>query len=233
MKQPPHAEYSATERWQRARQQAFREVGAEGRMIRYLDTTFFVYRNTCFPCEDSQPLVENLDVHSGDSVLDVGTGSGVIAVFSCFRGAGRVLAVDVNPAAIDSARHNAILHGVDRVMEARVSDLFEQVGAERFDVITANLPACNRYAPDVVASAQWDTGFQTNGRFFAEVDRHLKPGGRLYFAQADFGDVPAVTQLASAAGFSIRPVGQKQVVWAGALTFYAFLMQRRREDQAA
>jgi release factor glutamine methyltransferase len=216
---------ASIDRWQQKRQQAFKQIPDEGRTIRYLGKDFHVYPNTFWPFHDSQPLVRNFRIKPGDSVLDVGTGSGVIAVFACYHGAGRVLALDVNPAAIRSAKRNARDHGFGAVMEVRRSNLFEQVGDEQFDVITANLPFRNKFAHDVVARSQWDTDFRTNTQFFDQVQRHLKPGGRIYFAHSNFGDPEAVRRLAKAAGFSIRLMARSAAAKAEAKQFYAFLIK--------
>src|SRR5579883_3351000 len=65
-------------------------------------------------------------VPPGAAVLDMGTGSGVAAVFAARR-ARRVLGVDVNPRAVLSARINALMHGVDDRVEVRHGDLFGPV----------------------------------------------------------------------------------------------------------
>lgn len=216
------------DRWQRSRQKAFKSVPDEGRTITYLGKKFHVYPNTFWPFLDSQPLVRNFRINPGESVLDVGTGSGVIAIFACYAEACRVLAVDVNPDAIRSAQRNAHEHGFDGVMEVRRSDLFTEVGDEQFDVITANLPFRNKPAHDVVARSQWDTDFQTNTRFFADVGKHLKPDGRLYFAHSNFGDVDAVKRLAKEAGFRVRLLASSVPGEAEERQFHAFLMKRAR-----
>jgi release factor glutamine methyltransferase len=217
-----------TDKWQKKRQKAFKAVQEEGKTIRYLGKEFRVYPNTFWPFDDSKPLVKNFRVSPGDSVLDVGTGSGVIAIFSCYKGAGRVLAVDVNPAAIRSARHNAKMHGFSKIMEVRRSNVFEVVGDEQFDVITANLPFRNKPAPDVVARSQWDTDFATNIRFFQQVERHLKPDGRIYFSQADFGPIKDVRKLAKAAGLTMHKLATEQIEKPEPKTFYVFVMKRAR-----
>ncbi|HAT30735.1 MAG TPA: methyltransferase [Janthinobacterium sp.] len=227
------AQVAKIDRWQEGRQLAFKAVPAGGQTITYLGKEFFVYPNTFWPFTDSEPLVQNFRIRPGDSVLDVGTGSGVIAVFACYQGAARVLAVDINPAAIKSARQNAKLHGFEEVMEVRRSNLFRNLGQERFDVITANLPFRNKPAHDVVASSQWDTDFKTNTRFFKEVAECLKPGGRIYFAHADFGAVDEVRRLAKAAGFSVRALGKASANEGEKKTFYAFLIKRSGRAHAA
>jgi len=213
------------DRWQAMRQKAFKSVPEGGRTITYLGKKFHVYPNTFWPFLDSQPLVRNFRIKPGESVLDVGTGSGVIAIFACYQQASRVLALDINPAAIRSARRNAHEHGFDGVMEVRRSNLFEKVGDEQFDVITANLPFRNKTAHDVVARSQWDTDFRTNTDFFAQVRRYLKPGGRIYFAHSNFGAPEEVRRLAKEAGFSIRMMARSPAAKAEAKQFYAFLIK--------
>jgi release factor glutamine methyltransferase len=222
------ASTTKVDRWQRSRQKAFKAVPEEGRTITYLGKKFHVYPNTFWPFLDSQPLVRNFRILPGESVLDVGTGSGVIAIFACYAQASRVLALDVNPAAIRSARRNAREHGFNNVMEVRRSDLFTEVGDEQFDVITANLPFRNKPAPDVVARSQWDTGFETNIRFFQEAGKYLKPGGRIYFAHSNFGAVDEVRRLAREAGFRVRLLASSVPGEAEERQFLAFLIKRAK-----
>lgn len=200
---------SFTDQWQAQRQQLFKSVPPEGRKVRYLDKEFIVYPNTFWPFADSMPLVRHFKVALGESVLDVGTGSGVIGIFACYRGASRVVGVDVNPAAVQSAMHNARMHGFADTMTVLQSDLFEALGEERFDVITANLPFRNKPAHDVVAMSQWDTEFRTNTRFFEGVARRLKPDGRIYFVQSNFGEIAAMQRLAQAAGLQTREIASE------------------------
>ena len=194
---------SFTDQWQSQRQQLFKSVPTEGQMVRYLDKEFLVYPDTFWPFADSLPLVEHFRIEPGESVLDVGTGSGVIGIFACYRGAARVVGVDINPAAVRSATHNVQAHGFAGTMQVLQSDLFTALGSQRFDVITANLPFRNKPAHDVVAMSQWDTGFRTNTRFFEQVGQHLNPKGRIYFVQSNFGEIETMMRLAQAAGLQV------------------------------
>ena len=71
-------------------------------------------------------------------MLDVGTGSGVLALAARALGARSVLAVDDDPDAIESARENLALNGGAVGIELRVAD-FRSLPANRFDVVVANL----------------------------------------------------------------------------------------------
>lgn len=88
-------------------------------------------------------LIQNLPL-SGASAIDLGTGSGVLAIAAARLGASRVTAVDHDPDALTSARENIDLNDVGGVVELREADL-EHAGADGlgrfavFDVALANL----------------------------------------------------------------------------------------------
>src|SRR5205823_1604642 len=71
--------------------------------------------------------------------LDMGTGSGIGAVFAA-RAGYRVVGVDLNPEAVRCARINALMNRLEDRLEAREGDLFAPVAGERFDLILFNPP---------------------------------------------------------------------------------------------
>ena len=75
--------------------------------------------------------------HEVGVALDLGTGSGFLALLLA-RHSGRVVATDINPRALDFARFNAALNGLD--LEVRSGSFFEPVADERFDLIVSNPP---------------------------------------------------------------------------------------------
>jgi release factor glutamine methyltransferase len=117
----------------------------------------------------------------GARVLDVFTGSGVLAVAAARAGAREVTAVDISRRAVLSARINGALRGTR--IRGRRGDVFEPVRDQRFDLITANPPYVPGEAVPAAGRARaWEGG--PHGRFF--VDRlaagatdHLEPGGTL------------------------------------------------------
>jgi len=201
---------------------SYRSVPAGGLEVRHLDVPFVVYKNVFIPCADSLPLLCNLHVRKGDAVLDVGTGSGVIAIISALAGVRRVVAVDWNMDAVANTVANARLLGIGGRIEVRLSNMFSAVRAdEKFDVITANLPFMNKAASDVVESSIWDSDLLTNSTFLNNVRHFLTPEGRVYLTQANFGAIREVLWLAKNAGFHIREIG-KRVVTENSSIFYAF-----------
>ena len=72
-----------------------------------------------------------------EDMLDIGTGTGILAIYGAILGAKRILAIDIDPVAIKWARHNVELNRVsDRVV---LSDKPIQKISDRFSTIVANL----------------------------------------------------------------------------------------------
>lgn len=78
-------------------------------------------------------------VQEGDLVLDVGTGSGILAIAAVKLGAKRVLGLDIDPQAIATARENALINGVSRQVDFSCSSLDPGVRSKRFDRVVANI----------------------------------------------------------------------------------------------
>jgi len=73
-------------------------------------------------------------------IVDVGTGSGCIAIsLASHFPSGRIEATDISTAALDIARHNAQVHGVDKIVNFRQGSLLDPLNGE-IDLIIANLP---------------------------------------------------------------------------------------------
>jgi len=109
------------------------------------------------------------------AALDLCTGSGVHALLASSH-ADRVFAVDINPRAVDCARFNAEASGVAN-LEVKAGDLFEAVGGESFDLITANPP----FVPSPLDTLRFRDGGRSGEdvlkRVIAGLPHHLAPGG--------------------------------------------------------
>lgn len=107
--------------------------------------------------------------------LDLGTGSGVQAIWAA-RHCERVVAVDVNPRALNLGAFNARLNGITNI-EFREGNLFEPVGEERFDLVLCNAPYV--VSPDTRYAFR-DGGVVSDGfseRLVREAPEHLTEGG--------------------------------------------------------
>jgi hypothetical protein len=109
------------------------------------------------------------------AALDLCTGSGVQALLAASH-ARCVCAVDINPRAVGCTRFNARALGVAN-LEAVEGDLFEPVGEERFDLITANPP----FVPSPLDTLRFrdggPSGEDVQRRIVAGLPRHLAPSG--------------------------------------------------------
>jgi release factor glutamine methyltransferase len=145
----------------------------------------------------------------GGRVLDLGTGSGAVAV-AIAHGApdAEVWAVDVSEKALDAARANAARHHAN-VRFVR-SDWFSRIGAERFDVIVGNPPYVAvddphlregdlRYEPrDALVSGP--DGLDAIRAIAAQASRHLESGGRI-FLEHGWDQAERCRDLLAACGF--------------------------------
>lgn len=69
-------------------------------------------------------------IRGGEEVIDVGTGSGILAIGACLLGAKSVLAVDLDPVAVSSAKENVSLNNLSEKVEVRLSDLLGVIKEE-------------------------------------------------------------------------------------------------------
>ncbi len=100
------------------------------------------------PADSSIELAGLLDVQPGESVLDLGCGSGLLSIAAAMRGAARVVASDLDPAALHAAGQNAVRNNVGDTIDFCAGSWYECLdagagspdGRERFDVILATPP---------------------------------------------------------------------------------------------
>ncbi len=99
-------------------------------------------------------------VRPGARILDLGCGSGILAVCAALLGASRAEGVDIDPLAVKTARENALLNGVKERTHFMEGDLTEKTkGRHQYDIICANIVA------DVIL------------RLCPKITQYLKPDG--------------------------------------------------------
>jgi release factor glutamine methyltransferase len=158
------------------------------------------------PRSDSWMLARALEdegLPPGARVLDVCTGSGVLAITAAQRGA-HATAVDISRRAVLCARLNARLNGV-RVRALR-GDLLAAVGDERFDAIVSNppyLPASVEALPTHGPRRAWDAGRDGRAvldRLCAAAPAYLDRGGVLLLVHSSLCDTEATLSALDAGG---------------------------------
>ncbi|MGV3557592.1 50S ribosomal protein L11 methyltransferase [Larkinella arboricola] len=120
---------------------------------------------------------------AGKTVLDVGSGTGILAVLAALQGAGRVVAFDIEEWAVENARENAELNGCSsiEVFQGTIHDVNPD---ERFDIVLANINR-NVLLADIPAYV-----------------RLIKPGGTLLVSGFYEQDAPDIEEKGSAEGLT-------------------------------
>jgi release factor glutamine methyltransferase len=169
------------------------------------------------------------EVRDADRVLDMGTGTGVNAVLAASRSTD-VVGVDVNPDAVAAAIDNAVANGVADRTTFLVGDLFAPVDGT-FDLVVIDPPFRWFRPRDMAERAMADEGYEALGRFFAELPRRLRPGGRVLVFFGTSGDLDHLLSLAHAAGFVHEVIETRDLEKDGQVVSY-LAMRMTRPDQA-
>ncbi|MFP3985317.1 MAG: HemK2/MTQ2 family protein methyltransferase [Candidatus Bathyarchaeia archaeon] len=169
-------------------------MNSQVRKVFFGKYVFDVCENVYAPAEDTFLLARNLSVKRNAKVLDVGTGCGILAVLAAEK-ASRVVAIDVNPYAVNCAKRNVELNRFGAETKIYMGDLFESVEAgEKFDLILFNSP----YLPvEESEGGSWiekawaggKTGRAVIDRFIDGVSEYLTQKGYIMLVQSSLSNV--------------------------------------------
>jgi len=159
-------------------------------------------KNTFAPTTVSTLVADAMEIGEGDEVIDVGTGTGVLAIIAAKLGAARVIAIDNTPDVVEVGPRNAEAHGVADRIEFIRGDVFEPLdGSTTADVIIGDISGI----PDgLAAESGWfptgigggPRGSELPIRMLKEAARRLRPGGRLYLPTGSLQDESAILEAA-------------------------------------
>ena len=172
-------------------------------------------------------FLQSLDL-TGKSVVEVGTGSGILALSAAKAGAESVLALDINPAAVKAAQLNAGRNGLKQVT-ALESNLFSAVPlATRFDVIISSPPSFSGEPRDT-ADRAWHAGpgYRDIAPLFTQGAQRLKPDGCMYLLLSSDTNLALFDSLISDAGFVSEQIAARSI-WIEAFLLYRLRLKLKR-----
>ncbi len=156
---------------------------------------FFVTPDVLIPRPETEHLIEaaieRLRAHPAPRIVDVGTGSGVIAVALAHAlPQARITALDISEAALEVAQKNAERNSVAERIRWLHSDLLDGVLRENFDAVVSNPPYISEMERAALSSEVRDfepslalfagaTGLEIHERLVPQASRVLLPGGWL------------------------------------------------------
>jgi len=142
------------------------------------------------PAEDTYLLLSAIEVVKGEKVLEMGCGSGIIAMHMARAGA-VVTAADLDERVVRATVNSARLNKLD--IRAVQSDLFTAVSG-RFDLIVFNPPYLRGevQGQEDLCWAGGSDGVRLTARFLDDAKEHLEPGGRVLLLISDDMDLSAL-----------------------------------------
>lgn len=187
---------------------------------------FCVTPAVLIPRPETEFLVQRIIKLAGDLaksplIVDIGTGSGCIAVAVAVNVPhARVIATDASVAALEVARMNAARHGVARKIEFFPGDLLEPLGIHHLqnsvDLLASNPPYVNEGTPELMQREvrDWEPrdalfggvdGLDFYRRLLVDSAQYVKPGGSVVF-EIGFGQLDAVCKMIDGAVWKLVDV---------------------------
>ena len=157
----------------------------------YKDLIIETHPEVYNPAEDTFLMLDAIEIKNNDSVLEVGTGCGIIAL-ECARRGANVICTDINPFAVELVKKNYFMNQeiLNGNFEVRIGDLFSSIlSYETFDKIIFNPPYLPTRKKDLTKGSGWfdvstnggRSGLKVTKRFIEGLPSFLKNDGRAYF----------------------------------------------------
>jgi release factor glutamine methyltransferase len=157
-------------------------------------------------------FIGRLDL-SGKRVVDIGTGSGILALVAARAGAANVTAIDINPIAVLTAADNARSNGLGDRVTAVCSNLLSALAPGAFFDVIISSPPSFPGEPRDIADRAWHAGpnYRDVASLFDQARERLAPGGSLYILLSSDSDLNLFGALIAKARFQARLVAERSI----------------------
>ncbi len=161
-----------------------------------------IYPNVMSPKYDrsAQMMISMMPNQKGKTILEIGSGTGILSLSALSQGANNVFAVDINSHAVKNTEKNLTMYKNKKVLH---SDLFESVTGT-FDTIIFNAPFHGNKADDVLELGTSDFNYETLTRFMSEAKKYLNKYGEIQLGFADMGDNDLLKNLIEKNGYVVK-----------------------------
>ena len=146
------------------------------------------------------------------SFLEIGTGTGVIALFVALSGAKKLMATDINPVAVRNAERTFGLHRIEA--SVRLGNVFAPIRkSEKFDVIFWNHPFhfSDEKPKSMLERGGYDHQYKSLRAFFAGAKNHLAPGGEVLLGTSKNARLDLIRRFAREYGYRTSLLKQEAI----------------------
>ncbi len=147
-------------------------------------------------------MAKHVMVTPEDTVLDMGTGSGIQAITAGHSGS-KVIAVDINPEAVRFAQRNVKVNGLEHIVSVIEGDLFNSLSPrDKFSVILFTPPYLEGTPKTHFEKALYDSDKELVSRFFREAKEHLSHGGYVQMVYSSIAGTEQAVSIAAQLGWN-------------------------------
>lgn len=165
-----------------------------------------------------------LDIEESDVVLDMGTGSGALAILTA-NIAATVVASDISPFAVECANNNVLRLGLEQKITILNGDLFEKIKPKnQFSLIFFNTPFMKGKPKNWLEMALYDNEYSTLEKFIKNIKYFLRDSGRIYLAFSNCGDTDYLFDLIEDEKMNIKIVRHLS----GEIEYYIYELTARK-----
>ncbi|MDF2686532.1 MAG: putative methylase [Clostridia bacterium] len=158
-----------------------------GIYIDFIKTKLYILPFVYVPFDKSVPemFLSYRHLIKDKTVIDIGTGTGIIPIIAAQMGAKCVAASDINTNAVECTYKNVVNAGFEKIVtKVFYSDLFDNVSG-KFDVIIFNAPWIKGNPKNIYEIAIYDPQFAVVNRFFRQVQSYLTDNGIILLQYSD------------------------------------------------